>query len=68
MSSFTRRIVTRAPFVRSIAIAALTGTTMLASPPTDARADNATNAAIQLAQAAGAQRATSIYQTGRKGR
>lgn len=54
MSSFTRRIVTRAPFVRSVAIAALTGTTMLASPPTDDLADNATNAAIQLAQAAGA--------------
>ena len=40
------------PFARSVAIAALMGATMLASPLTAARADTATNAAIQLAQAA----------------
>jgi len=40
------------PFARSVAIAALVGATMLASPLTAARADTATNAAIQLAQAA----------------
>ena len=44
-----------APFARSVAIAALMGATMLASPLTAARADTATNAAIQLAQAGGAQ-------------
>jgi hypothetical protein len=37
---------------RSVAIAALMGATMLASPLTAARADTVTNAAIQLAQAA----------------
>jgi protein CpxP len=55
MSSFTRPIVIPAPFARSVAIAALMGATMLASPLTDARADTATNAATQLAQAGGAQ-------------
>jgi len=49
-SSFTHPIVV---FARSVAIAALMGATMLASPPTAARADTATKAAIQLAQAAG---------------
>ena len=41
-----------APFTRSVAIAALMGATMLAIPLTAARADSATKAAIQLAQAA----------------
>jgi periplasmic protein CpxP/Spy len=50
MSSFTHPIAT--PFARSLAIAALTGATMLASPLSAARADTATNPAIQLAQAA----------------
>jgi protein CpxP len=51
MSSFTHPTTMSAPFARSVAIAALMGATMLASPLT-ARADTATNAAIQLAQAA----------------
>ena len=51
MSSFTHPIATTAPFARSVAIAALMGATMLASPLTAARADTATNAAIQMAQA-----------------
>src|ERR1700738_1687277 len=55
MSSFTHPIATTAPFARSVAIAALMGATMLASPLTAARADTATNAAIRLAQAAAPQ-------------
>jgi hypothetical protein len=39
------------PFARSVAIAALMGATMLATPLTVARADSTTNAPIQLAQA-----------------
>jgi hypothetical protein len=42
----------RAVHARSIAIAALMGTTILAIPMTAARADSTTKAAIQLAQAA----------------
>jgi periplasmic protein CpxP/Spy len=53
LSSITHPIAMPAPFARSVAIAALMGATMLASPL--ARADTATNAAIQLAQAGGAQ-------------
>lgn len=52
MSSFTHPIVMPALFARSVAIAALMSATMLASPLTAARADPATNTAIQLAQAA----------------
>jgi hypothetical protein len=52
MSSFTLPIAVSAPFARSVAIAALMGATMLASPLSAARADTAANAAIQLAQAA----------------
>jgi len=55
LSSFTNPIAMSAPFARSVAIAALMGATMLASPLTAARADTATNAAIQLAQAAAPQ-------------
>ena len=55
MSSITHPIAVSAPFARSVAIAALMGATMLASPLTGARADTATNAPIQLAQAGGAQ-------------
>jgi periplasmic protein CpxP/Spy len=50
--SFTHPIATYAPFARSVAIAALMGATMLASPLTAARADSPTNAVIQLAQTA----------------
>ena len=52
MTSLSSRIATLAPFTRSIAIAALMGTTILAIPLTGARADSTTKAAIQLAQAA----------------
>jgi hypothetical protein len=51
MSPFPFPNAMLAPFARSVAIAALMGATMLATPLT-ARADTATNAAIQLAQAA----------------
>src|SRR5271165_1048625 len=51
-SSFTHPIVV---FARSVAIAALMGATMLASPLIAARADTAADAAIQLAQAGGPQ-------------
>jgi periplasmic protein CpxP/Spy len=49
MSSFTHPIAKTAPVARSVAIAALIGATMLASPLTAARADTTT---ILLAQAA----------------
>jgi protein CpxP len=52
MSPLSRCIVRPAPFVRSFAIAALMGATMLATPLTAALADGARNAPIQLAQAA----------------
>ena len=52
MSSFTHPIAMSPPFVRSVAIAALMGATVLAGPLNAACADNATSAAIQLAQAA----------------
>ena len=55
LSSFTPPIAMSARFARSIAIAALMGATMLASPLTAARADTAANAVIQLAQAAAPQ-------------
>jgi len=51
MSSLTHSIAMPTPFARSVAIAALLGATMLASPLT-ARADTVTNGAFQLAQAA----------------
>jgi hypothetical protein len=54
MLSFSHPIASFAPFARSVAIAALVSATMLASPVTAARADNAT-APIQLAQAAAPQ-------------
>ena len=52
MSSFTYTKAVSAPFVRSVAIAALMGATILASPLSAARADTVTSAALQLAQAA----------------
>ena len=55
MSSFAHPIAISAPFARSVAIAALMGATMLASPLTAARGDTATDAAIRLAQAAAQQ-------------
>jgi periplasmic protein CpxP/Spy len=52
MSSFTKPLAMSAPFSRSVAIAALMGVTVLASPLTAAHADTAANVAIRLAQAA----------------
>jgi len=54
MSGFTHPIAMTAPFACSVVIAALMGATMLASPLTAVRAETATNATIQLAQAAAA--------------
>jgi periplasmic protein CpxP/Spy len=67
MSSITHPIAVSAPFARSVAIAALLGATMLASPLTAARADTATNAAIQLAQAAAPQNPAAAGATQTKG-
>jgi periplasmic protein CpxP/Spy len=52
MSSFIRPIAVPAPFVRSVAIAALLGATILATPLTASLAGTAANGAVQLAQAA----------------
>jgi periplasmic protein CpxP/Spy len=52
MPSVTSSITILMPVARSVAIAALMGSTMLVSPLTTARADTATPAAVQLAQAA----------------
>jgi protein CpxP len=51
MSPFTSPIAMSMPVARSVAITALIGATMLATPLTAARADSATKAPIQLAQA-----------------
>ena len=67
LSSFTRPIGMPAPFVGSVAIAALMGIAMLASPLIAARADTATNAAIQMAQAAGPQNPAATGATGGQG-
>ncbi len=52
MSSFTHPIAMSAPFARSVAIAALMGATMLATPLSAARAEQAV--AVQSQAAAGA--------------
>jgi protein CpxP len=67
MSSSTHPRSMSAPFARSVAIAALMGATMLANPLTTARADTATNAAIQLAQAATPQNPAAAGATETKG-
>jgi protein CpxP len=51
MTSFTRQIALSSPLLRSAAIAALLGTTMLMSPLHAARAGDAVNAPLQLSQA-----------------
>lgn len=51
MSSFTHPTAMSAPFVRSVAIAALMGATMLTGALTAVRAETAADATIQLAQA-----------------
>lgn len=67
MSSFTYPIAKYSPFARSVAIAALMGATMLATPLTAARADTAANAAFQLAQAAAPQSSAGAGATEAKG-
>ena len=67
MLSITHPIAMPAPFARSVAIAALMGATMLASPLTAARADTGTTAAIQLAQAAAPQNPAAAGATETKG-
>jgi len=67
MSSLAHPITMLAPFTRSVAIAALLGTTMLASPLTSARADTVTSAALQLAQAAAPQNPAAAGATQSKG-
>jgi protein CpxP len=52
MSSFTHPIAMSAPFARSVAIAALMGATMLASPLSAARAEQAVAPQNQAAKAA----------------
>ena len=52
MSSFTRPLAIATPAARSVAVAALLGATMLASPLSAALAGPAANPASQLAQAA----------------
>lgn len=51
MSSFTHSIAMSGPFARWVTIAALMVSTMLASPPTAARAETARDAAIRSVQA-----------------
>jgi periplasmic protein CpxP/Spy len=67
MSSFIRPVIVSAPAVRSIAIAALLGATMLASPLAAARADTLTNGAFQLAQAVAPQKLAAAEGTATKG-
>jgi protein CpxP len=56
-----------APLVRSFAMAALLGATMLATPLTAARADTVSNAAFQLAQASVPQTQAGAAATATKG-
>ena len=67
MSSVTYLITTSVSFARSVAIAALMGATMLASPPTAARAESAPDAVIQLAQAENSQSRAAAGATEAKG-
>jgi protein CpxP len=50
MSSFTRKFSNASPLFRTVAIAALMGSTMLVSPLTGARAESATSKPVQIAQ------------------
>jgi protein CpxP len=67
MSSFSHPFAMSAPLTRSVAIAALMGATMLASPLTAARAESAANAPIQMAQAAAPQNKAAAAATKTKG-
>jgi protein CpxP len=62
MSSFTFPISCRAPFVRSVAIAALMGATMLATPISAARAEQAAVPHTQAAAAATETKGESVEQ------
>jgi len=55
MSAFLRLVAMPAILMRSAAITALMGATMLASPTTTARAENSANAPIPMAQASASQ-------------
>jgi protein CpxP len=63
MTIFSHPIALPVIFKRSLALAALTGATMLASPLTTARADTVANAAFQLAQAGTPQTQAATPQT-----
>jgi protein CpxP len=67
MSSFIHPIAKAAPVVRSVAIAALMGATILASPLSAVRADTTGNAAFRLAQAAPVQHQAAVGATQTKG-
>jgi hypothetical protein len=72
MSSFTHSVAGSALLARSVAIAALMGATMFASPLAAARAatvaaDGLANGAFQLAQAAGPQKPAATGATATKG-
>jgi periplasmic protein CpxP/Spy len=67
MSLFSRSIRMPAPFSRSVAMAALMGATMLATPLAAARAGTVDNAVFQLAQAAVPQTQAGAAATDSKG-
>jgi len=67
MSFFIHSNAVSAPLARSVAIAALMGATILATPMTAARADTVTSAALQLAQAAAPQNPAAAGATQSKG-
>ena len=67
MSSFSHSIAMSGPFARSVAMAALMGATMLASPPTAARAETAPGAVMRLAQSDNSQTRAAAGATEAKG-
>jgi hypothetical protein len=67
MSVFSHTIISRIPFNRAVAIAALMGATMLTAPLSFARADTIANATFQLAQAATPQTQAGAAATATKG-
>ena len=67
MTFFFRHVTVPAPSARSLAIAALVGVAMLASPPSRARADTVANAGFQLAQATASQTHAGAGATSSKG-
>jgi hypothetical protein len=67
MTFFSHPITLLASFPRPLAIAALLGATMLASPLNPARADTVANATFQLAQASAPQSPAGVGATASKG-